>query len=329
MFQQLPAITAVHGWLPEKRITNQDLESMVDTNDEWITSRTGIKERRILEGEGKGTSVMATRAVEGLIEKLGIDSTAIDVIICATATPDMAYISTANLVCRNVGAGTAMSFDISAACSGFIYALEIGANFIRSGNYKKVVVIGADKNTSVINYRDRASCILFGDGAAAVMLEPSKNDYGIHDAMLHTDGNGSDMLRVKRGGSAYPLTPNTLDNGEHYFFQDGKSVFRHAVTRMTEVVDKMMEKHHLTAENLAFLVPHQANLRILEAIARRLNLPLSQVTINIQKYGNTTAATVPLCLWEWEQIFKKGDKIVLAAFGGGFTWGAVYLSWAY
>ncbi|MEN7547040.1 beta-ketoacyl-ACP synthase III [Rapidithrix thailandica] len=323
------AITAVAGYVPEDVLSNADLEKLVDTNDEWITSRTGIKERRILKGEGQGTSVMASAAVQQLCEKRGIAPDTIDLIICATATPDMAYVSTANIVCEEVGAGNAMSFDMAAACSGFIYALETGANFVRSGNYKKVVIIGADKNSSVINYQDRTTCILFGDGAAAVLLEPTEEPFGIVDALLKTDGKGKNLLRVKAGGSAYPLNHSNLEQGEQYFYQDGRAVYKHAVTNMSEVAKEIMERNQLSGDDITYLVPHQANLRIIEATANRVEVPMERVTVNIQKYGNTTGATIPLCLWEWEDKLKKGDNLVLCAFGGGFTWGAMYLKWAY
>ncbi|MDW7692362.1 beta-ketoacyl-ACP synthase III [Flammeovirgaceae bacterium SG7u.111] len=323
------AITAVHGWVPPYILDNKELEQLVDTNDEWIRTRTGIKERRILKGEGQGTSVMATKAVEGLCEKRGIDPKEIDAIICATITPDMPFPSTANLVCENVGAENALSFDLSAACSGFIYALETGANFIRSGNYSKVVIIGADKMSSIVNYEDRATCILFGDGAAAVLLEPNNEGLGVMDAILKTDGSGAEMLNMKAGGSARPITPEILAAKEHYFYQDGKHVFKYAVTNMADAAADIMERNKLTGDDVAYLVPHQANRRIIEATAKRMGVSMDKVTMNIERYGNTTAATVPLCLWDFEKDFKKGDNLVLAAFGGGFTWGSIYLKWAY
>ncbi|BDD04041.1 beta-ketoacyl-ACP synthase III [Aureibacter tunicatorum] len=329
MNSNIPAITAVSGYVPSYKLTNQELETMVDTNDEWIVTRTGIRERRILKGDGKGTSVLATESVRGLLEKSNTKPEEVDAVICATMTPDMAFPSTATIVCDNLGIKNAFSFDMQAACTGFVYALETASNFIRTGNYKKIVVVGADKMSSIVNYKDRNSCILFGDGAGAVMLEPSENGYGVMDTILKSDGIGKEMLFMKAGGSAYPSTHNTVENGEHYFYQDGKSVYKYAVNNMREVSEEMMNKHHLTSEDLAYFVPHQANIRIIEAIAKRLKFDMDKVTVNIDKYGNTTAATIPLCLWEWEKKFKKGDKILLAAFGGGFTWGSTYLTWAY
>ncbi len=323
------AITAVGGYVPEDRLTNHDLEQLVDTSDEWITTRTGIKERRILKTPGKGTSYMAANALRNMCDKAHLDPTEIDVIICATATPDMGFVSTANLVCAEVGATNALSFDMDAACSGFIYALETGANFIRSGRYQKVVVIGADKMSSVINYTDRKTCILFGDGAACALLEPNYEGFGVLDAVLKTDGTGSELLHVKLGGSAYPLTLENLQAHERYFYQEGTAVFKHAVTKMADAAVEVMERNHLSGEQLDWLVPHQANLRIIDATVKRVGMRKDRVTINIERYGNTTSATVPLCLWEWEREFKKGDNVLLCAFGGGFTWGAVYLKWAY
>jgi 3-oxoacyl-[acyl-carrier-protein] synthase-3 len=323
------AITAVHGWVPSYILTNEELEKMVDTNDEWIVSRTGIKERRILKGEGQGTSVLATNAVKGLLEKRGITPDEVDVLICATITPDLTFPSTANLVCNEVGIKNALSFDLAAACSGFIYALETGANFVRTGNYKKVVVVGADKMSSIVNYKDRTTCILFGDAAGAVLLEPNHEGNGVMDAILRTDGSGKDYLMAKGAGSANILTPEVLVAGEHLFYQEGKAVFKFAVTCMADVAEEIMKKHGLTGDDVAYLVPHQANLRIIDATASRMKIGKDKVTINIERYGNTTAATIPLCLWEWEKQFKKGDNLILAAFGGGFTWGAVYVKWAY
>ncbi|MBB3700293.1 beta-ketoacyl-ACP synthase 3 [Flammeovirga yaeyamensis] len=320
------AITAVAGWVPEHKLTNKDLEKMVDTSDEWITTRTGIKERRILKDETKGTSVLAINAVKALLSKANINGEEVDLIICATSTPDMGFISTANLVGEAIGT-RAMSFDVSAACSGFIYALEMGSNFIKSGNYKKVVIVGADKMSSVIDYKDRNSCILFGDGAAAVLLEPDE-EYGVVDSLMYSDGSGKELLNVKRG-SAFPYSEEQVMGEHHYFHQDGKSVFKHAVTNMSSAAAKIMEQNDLTADDVAYLVPHQANLRIIDATAKRMGVGSEKVCINIEKYGNTTGATIPLCLWDFEKDFKKGDNIILAAFGGGFTWGSVYLKWAY
>ena len=323
------AITAVAGYVPEYILTNQELEQMVDTSDEWIITRTGIKERRILKGEGKGSSVLGTEAVENLCKKRNIDPKEIDAIICATITPDMMFPSTANLIANGIGAGQIASFDVLAACTGFIYALEIGSNFIRSGKYRKVVVVGADKMSSITDYRDRNSCILFGDASAAVLLEPDEEGKGVIDAILKSDGIGKDLIYLKAGGSAYPANYETVEKGDHYFFQDGRNVFKHAVTNMADVAVEIMEKHGLSGEDVAFLVPHQANKRIIEGVANRMGVSMDKVTLNIDRYGNTTAATIPLCLWEWEEQFNKGDNIILAAFGGGFTWGSAYLKWAY
>lgn len=323
------AITAVNGWVPPYVLTNEELEKMVDTSDEWIRTRTGITERRILKGEGQGTSVMAIEAVKGLCEKRGISPEEIDVIICATITPDMMFPNCANLVTEAIGAKNALGFDLAAACSGFLYGLETGNNFIKSGNYKKVIVVGADKMSAITNYEDRTSCILFGDGAAAVLLEPTEEDLGIKDTILRNDGQSKDLLYLKAGGSAYPASEETVRNKEHYFFQDGKSVFRFAVTRMADVSAEIMERNDLTGEDIAYLVPHQANKRIIEATASRMGISMDKVTLNIDHFGNTTAATIPLCLWEWEKEFKKGDNLILSAFGGGFTWGSIFLKWAY
>ena len=325
----IPAITAVSGYVPPHILTNSELEKIVDTSDEWIKSRTGIEERRILKGEGQGTSVLATEALKGLLKKRGILPEEIDGVIVATMTPDMLFPSTANIVCYNLGIKNAFSFDMQAACTGFVYALETASNFVKAGKHKKVVVIGADKMSSVLNYEDRTSCILFGDGAGAVLVEPSTNGCGVVDTILKSDGNGKDMLYMKAGGSAYPATAETVANNEHYFYQEGKSIYKHAVNSMKNVAEEMMTRHGLTGEELDFFVPHQANLRIIEAIAKRLNVSMDKVAVNIQKYGNTTAATIPLCLADWESKFKQGDKIILAAFGGGFTWGSSYLTWAY
>jgi 3-oxoacyl-[acyl-carrier-protein] synthase-3 len=323
------AITAVSGWVPDDVLDNKQLEEMVDTNDEWIQTRTGIVERRILKEPGKGTSFMAAKAIEKLLEKRGIGADEVDVIICATITPDMLFPSTANLICEQIGAKNALSFDLAAACSGFIYALETGSNFIKSGQYKKVIIVGADKMSAIIDYTDRNTCILFGDGAGAVLLEPDTEGYGVQDAILKTDGAGKDLLRAKGHGSADPLTPENILKGEHFFYQEGKAVFKFAVTRMADVAADIMKRNNLLGEDVAYLVPHQANKRIIEATAKRMGIGMDKVTLNIQRYGNTTGATIPLCLWEWEDKFKKGDNLILAAFGGGFTWGSIYLKWAY
>jgi 3-oxoacyl-[acyl-carrier-protein] synthase-3 len=326
---QLPAITAVAGYVPEYVMTNHELEQMVETSDEWIQTRTGIKERRILKGDQKGTSVMAVKVLRQLLDNRGIEPEQLDAIIVATITPDFFFPTTANLVAHEIGAVNAFSYDMAAACSGFLYALETASNYIRSGRYKKVAVIGADKMSGITDYTDRNSCILFGDGAAGVLVEPSDNGLGIQDAILRSDGVGKELIYIKGGGSVNPPTHATVDDGLHYFYQDGKSVFKYAVTAMADVAAEIMERNNLTGDDVAWLVPHQANKRIIDATANRMEIGPEKVTLNIEKYGNTTAATIPLCLWEWEKKFNKGDNIVLAAFGGGFTWGSVYLTWAY
>jgi len=305
------------------------LETMVETNDEWITSRTGIKERRILKGENQGTSVIGTQAVKGLLEKTGNKAEDIDLLICATTTPDMLFPATANVISNNIGAVNAFSYDLQAACSGFIFALATASQFIETGKYKKVVVVGADKMSSIIDYEDRQTCIIFGDGGGAVLLEPDTDGYGIKDSILHTDGSGEQFLHMKAGGSRKPATHETLDNREHYVFQEGSQVFKFAVTNMAEVAADIMAKNNLASENVAWLVPHQANKRIIDATARRMGVSSDKVMLNIHKYGNTTSGTIPLCLWEFENQMKRGDNIILAAFGGGFTWGSVYIKWAY
>ena len=323
------AITAVGGYVPEYILTNAILEKMVDTNDEWIKSRTGISERRILKGEGKGTSDMGAEAVKELCKKRGIDPLEIDLLICCTVTPDHQFPATANIITDKIGAKNAWSFDLNAACSGFIYGLSTGTQFIETGKYKKVVVVGADKMSSIIDYTDRATCIIFGDGAGAVLLEPTFEPEAVVDFILHADGSGKEFLHQKAGGSVKPASHATVDAKEHFVYQEGKSVFKFAVTNMADVSAAIMEKNNLKSEDIKWLVPHQANLRIIDATAQRMGLDASKVMINIQKFGNTTSGTIPLCLWEWENQLKKGDNIVLAAFGGGFTWGSVYLKWAY
>ncbi len=323
------AITAVAGWVPEDRLTNFDLEKMVDTNDEWIRTRTGISERRILRGEGLATSDMVAPAVLELCKKRGITPLEIDCLIVATVTPDMVFPATANIVCDKIGATNAWGFDLSAACSGFLFALTTGATYIESGRYKNVVVVGADKMSAIVDYTDRNTCILFGDGAAAVLLEPTTEENGIKDSILRTDGSGRNYLNMKAGGSLKPASMETVANKEHFAYQEGQSVFKFAVKGMADVSAELMERNNLTGDDIAWLVPHQANLRIIDATANRMGLPKEKVMINIAKYGNTTAATIPLCLWEWESQLKKGDNIVLAAFGGGFTWGATWIKWAY
>ncbi|MGV3559895.1 beta-ketoacyl-ACP synthase III [Larkinella arboricola] len=322
------AITGVFGHVPDYILTNAELEKMVDTSDEWITSRTGIKERHILKGEGLGTSHMAAKAVEGLLAKTGTTPEEVELLICATTTPDYVFPSTANLICDMTGIRAVGSFDIQAACSGFLYALTIGSQFIETGKYKKVVVVGADKMSSIIDYTDRTTCVLFGDGAGAVLLEPTTENYGIYDSIIRSDGSGQNHLVQKAGGSRYPPTHETIDKRWHYVYQDGPSVFKFAVKNMADVSAEIMERNQLTGNDIAWLVPHQANKRIIEATANRMGLGMDRVMLNIHKYGNTTAATIPLCLFDYESQLKKGDNLILAAFGGGFTWGAVYLKWA-
>ncbi|MCU0397426.1 MAG: ketoacyl-ACP synthase III [Cyclobacteriaceae bacterium] len=323
------AITGVGGYVPEYILTNQELETMVDTNDEWITSRTGIKERRILKGEGLGTSYMGAKAVSELLEKTKTDPKDIDLLICATVTPDMPFPATANLIADQVGATNAFSYDISAACSGFIYALTTGAKFIESGSYKKVVIVGGDKMSSIINYKDRTTCIIFGDGAGAVLLEPTTENVGILDSIHRSDGSGAPYLHMKAGGSRIPATHQSVDANQHYVYQEGSAVFKFAVTNMADISAKVMERNNLKGEDIAWLVPHQANKRIIDATASRMGITDDRVMMNIEKYGNTTAGTIPLLLWDYEKQLKKGDNLILAAFGGGFTWGAVYVKWAY
>jgi 3-oxoacyl-[acyl-carrier-protein] synthase III len=323
------AITAVGGYVPEDRLTNFDLEKMVDTNDEWIRTRTGISERRILKGEGLATSDMVVPAVRQLCEKRGIDPSEIDAMIVGTVTPDMFFPSTANLACHKLGAKNAWGFDLLAACSGFLYALTTGAALVESGRYKKVVVVGADKMSSIVNYNDRATCIIFGDGAGAVLLEPDTEGYGIQDSILRSDGSGGNYLNMKAGGSLRPASNETVANNEHYAYQEGQAVFKFAVKGMADVSAELLERNQLTGDDIAWLVPHQANKRIIDATADRMGLSHDKVMLNIQRYGNTTAATIPLCLWDWEQQLKKGDNIVLSAFGGGFTWGATLVKWSY
>tara|TARA_Y100000766_G_scaffold282865_1_gene297095 strand:- start:2614 stop:3609 length:996 start_codon:yes stop_codon:yes gene_type:complete len=323
------AITCVGGYVPDYVMTNKELEKIVDTTDEWITTRTGIKERRILKGEGKATSDMGAEVVKQICEKRGISPEEIDLLLVATVTPDMPFPSTSNIICDKVGAKNAWGYDLSAACSGFLYALVTGQRFIQSGAYKKVVVVGADKMSSIINYDDRTTCIIFGDGAGGVLLEPTDENLGVIDSVLKSDGSGKEYLNIKAGGSYKPPSYQTIDNKEHYVFQEGRSVFKFAVTNMADVAAEVMDRNNLKGSDVDWLVPHQANLRIIDATRERAGLPEDKVMINIQKYGNTTAGTLPLCLWDWEKKLKKGDNLLLAAFGGGFTWGSVYLKWAY
>lgn len=322
-------ITGVHGYVPDYVMTNQELATMVDTNDEWITSRTGIKERHILKGENQGTSVMGIEAVKGLLKKTNTSPEEIDLIICATTTPDMVFPATANLIGDAIGAVNAFNYDLQAACSGFIYALTTGSQFIETGKYKKVVVVGADKMSSIVDYTDRTTCIIFGDGGGAVMLEPCEEEFGIMDSILKSDGSGAQHLHMKAGGSRKPTSAETLKNREHYVYQEGSSVFKFAVTNMADVAAEVMDKNNLTGDDISFLVPHQANKRIIDATARRMGVGEDKVMLNIHKYGNTTSGTIPLCLWDYESQLHKGDNIILAAFGGGFTWGAIWIKWAY
>lgn len=321
------SITGIQGYVPDYVLTNAELETMVATNDEWIVSRTGIKERRILKGEGLGSSHMGAEAVKGLLAKTNTSPGEIDLLICATTTPDFVFPCTANLICDMVGIRNVGSFDIQAACSGFIYALTLGSQFIETGKYKKVIVVGADKMSAIVDYTDRKTCILFGDGAGAVLLEPDTEGNGILDSIIKSDGAGYPYLNQKAGGSRYPPTHETVENRLHYVYQDGAQVFKFAVTNMADIAADIMERNGLNSGNVAWLVPHQANRRIIEATANRMGVGMDKVMMNIHKYGNTTAATIPLCLWDYESQLKKGDNLILAAFGGGFTWGAMYLKW--
>lgn len=321
------AITAVQGYLPDEIVTNEDLSKIVDTSDEWITSRTGIKERRIMRNGA--SSDMGAAAVQKLLEKKGIDPLEIDLLICGTVTPDLVFPSTANIISDKVGLKNAWSFDVNAACSGFLYSLATASQFIETGKYKKVIVVGVDKMSSIIDYQDRTTCVIFGDGGGAVLLEPNHEGLGVIDSILHSDGSGRQFLYQPAGGSAMPASHETIDQRLHFVKQEGKQVFKFAVTNMAEVSAQIMENNNLTSDDVDWLVPHQANLRIIDATASRMGLSPDKVMINIEKYGNTTSGTLPLCLADWEPQLKKGDNIILSAFGGGFTWGAVYLKWAY
>ncbi|MFY0654309.1 MAG: ketoacyl-ACP synthase III [Cyclobacteriaceae bacterium] len=323
------AITGIQGYVPDYVLTNSELETMVDTNDEWITTRTGIKERRILKGENQGTSVIAAAAVKGLLEKTNTDPKDVDLILCATVTPDRPFPATANIIGDMVGASNAFSFDMAAACSGFLYALATGSQFIETGKYKKVVVIGADKMSSIVDYEDRTTCIIFGDGGGAVLLEPNTDGYGVIDSIMKSDGSGVKHLYMNAGGSMMPASVETVKRRDHYVVQEGSAVFKFAVTNMADIAAELMEKNNLKGDDIAWLVPHQANKRIIDATARRMEIDDSKVMMNIEKYGNTTSGTLPLCLWDYESQLKKGENLVLAAFGGGFTWGSLYLKWAY
>ena len=322
-------ITGVQGYLPDYVLTNDELSTMMDTSDEWIMSRIGIKTRHILKGEGLGTSDMGTEAVKGLLKKTNTKPEEIDLLICGTVTSDTPFPATANIICDKVGIKDILSFDINAACSGFLFSLETASKFIESGKYKKVIVVGADKMSSIIDYTERTVAPIFGDGAGAVLLEPTTEDYGVIDSILASDGVGRNFLQQKAGGSARPASHETVDAREHFVTQEGKHVFKWAVSKMADVSVEMMKRHNITPDDLAWLVPHQANMRIIDATANRMGIERDQVMINIEKYGNTTSGTLPLCLWDYEKQLKKGDKLILSAFGGGFTWGAIYLKWGY
>ena len=323
------AITAVGGYVPEYVLTNEILETMVDTNDEWITTRTGIKERRILKKEGEGTSYLAIKAAQNLIDKKGLDPKDIELVIVATATPDMKAASTAAYTATQIGATNAFSYDLEAACSSFLFCMSTAAAYIESGRYKKILLIGADKNSSFINYKDRATCIIFGDGGGAVLFEPNNEGLGLQDELLRSDGKGREFLRAQFGGSSYPINKDTFDEGSHYVFQDGKTVFKNAVFNMADVAEGILKRNNLTNDDVNWLAAHQANKRIIDATANRIKLEEDKVLMNIQKYGNTTSATLPLLLHDFESQLKKGDTIIFAAFGGGFTWGSIYFKWAY
>jgi 3-oxoacyl-[acyl-carrier-protein] synthase III len=323
------AITGIQGWVPEYRLTNHELSRMVDTSDEWIMQRVGIKERRILKGEGLGSSDMGEQAVRGLLTRTNTAPEEVDLLICSTITPDMFFPATANIISDKCGIKNAFSFDMNAACSGFLFALETASAYVESGRYKKVVVVGTDKMSSITDYTDRTTCPLFGDAAGAVLLEPTTEELGIMDHLFHTDGSGRKYLHLKAGGSIRPASHETLDAKEHFIYQEGQSVFKFAVSNMADVAAEIMEKNNLKPDDIAWLVPHQANLRIIDATGRRMGIDSDKVMVNIENYGNTTSATIPLCIWEYEKKLKKGDILILAAFGGGFTWGAIYLKWAY
>jgi 3-oxoacyl-[acyl-carrier-protein] synthase-3 len=329
MTKTTAAITAVSGWVPDYVLTNEELEKMVDTNDEWITSRTGIKERRILKGEGLGSSDLAVNAINLLLEKRGIGAEEIDLIICATATPDMMFPSTACIIADKIGAKNAFGYDLMAACSGFLFSVSTASKYIETGTYKKIVVVGADKMSSIVDYEDRQTCIIFGDGAGAVLLEPDTEGFGVQDSILKSNGEGRHYLKMEGGGSVNPASYATIDAKQHYIHQEGQTVFKFAVKGMADVSEEIMKKNNLTGDDIAWLVPHQANKRIIDATANRMGVGTDKVMLNISKYGNTTNGTIPLCLWEWESQLNKGDNIILAAFGGGFTWGSIYLKWAY
>ncbi len=323
------AITAVGGYVPDFVLSNKVLETMVDTNDEWITSRTGIKERRILKDKDKGTSFLAIKAAEDLLQKSGTNPAEIDMVLLATTTPDMPVAATAVYVASQIGAVNAFAYDLQAACSSFLYGMSTAAAYIQSGRYKKVLLIGADKMSSIIDYTDRATCIIFGDGAGAALFEPNDEGLGLQDEILRSDGIGREYLKIEAGGSLLPASHETIDNRQHYVFQDGKTVFKYAVSNMADISDRIMQKNGLSKDDVNYLISHQANRRIIDATASRMDLDESKVLINIEKYGNTTSATLPLLLYDFEHLFKKGDNLIFASFGGGFTWGSIYLKWAY
>jgi 3-oxoacyl-[acyl-carrier-protein] synthase-3 len=323
------AVTGINAWVPEYRLTNQELSTMVETSDEWIMQRVGIRERRILKGEGLGTSDLGAPAVRGLLEKTGTSPDEVDLLVCATITPDMMFPATANIISDKAGIKNAFSFDVGAACSGFLFALQTAASYVESGRYKKVIVVGADKMSSITDYTDRTTCTLFGDAAGAVLLEPTTEEYGIMDHIFKTDGSGKKYLHMKAGGSVRPASHETVGGREHFVYQEGQAVFKFAVSNMADIAVEVMNRNNLRPEDIAWLVPHQANLRIIDATGRRMGLPPEKVMINIENYGNTTAATIPLVLWEFENRLNKGDNLVLASFGGGFTWGSIWLKWAY
>ena len=323
------AITGVHGYVPDYILTNQELETMVETNDEWITTRTGIKERRILKGEGLASSDLGVGAIKGLLQKKNIAAEEIDCIICATATPDMIFPSTACIIADKIGAKNAFAYDLMAACSGFLFSVATAAKYIETGAYKKIIVVGADKMSSIVDYTDRQTCIIFGDGAGAVLLEPNIEGLGVYDSIMKSNGEGRHYLRMTGGGSYHPASEETIKNKEHFIHQEGQTVFKFAVKGMADVSGEIMERNNLKGEDIAWLVPHQANKRIIDATANRMGVGMDKVMLNIQRYGNTTNGTIPLCLWEWENQLNKGDNLILAAFGGGFTWGSIYLKWAY
>ncbi|PLX20227.1 MAG: 3-oxoacyl-ACP synthase [Marinilabiliales bacterium] len=322
-------ITGIGAYVPDYILTNEELSKMVDTSDEWIMTRIGIKERHIIKEKGEGSSFVGAKAVKQLLEKTNTSPEEVDLVICATVTPDHQFPATANIISDKCDIRNAFSFDLNAGCSGFLYALATCSKYVESGMYKKVIVVGAEKMSSIVDYQDRATCPIFGDGAGAVLLEPTTEDIGIVDAMLQSDGVGRVHLHQKAGGSAKPASHETIDAREHYIYQEGQPVFKWAVSKMADVSVEMMERHDITPEKLAWLVPHQANMRIIEAVANRMGISKDQVMINIERYGNTTAATLPLCLWEWEDQLKKGDNVILATFGAGFTWGAMYVKWGY